>query len=595
MNKTFHQQFKMLQQQKSPIIGVVAGSGQLAKTAIEAGADLIMVLNVSVYRNLGVNTMACMMPFGNANDQTEDLLINHILPSVSNKTVVSGVFAHDPTQPVESRLEIVKQHGVEAVVNYPSVGFLYGNNREMLENDNIRISKELEMLQLAKSMGLATFGFVSTVKDTIDFTEAGVDSIVMRIGKTQEIEDITEKKNQIQIGITRIKKMLEGIKKTKKNPVCLVFGGAITRPEDFEELVKHANIHGYIGGSVFERTPVIAGVSSMIRRFKGAYFPGNLSAAQNEFNSIIGESQPMKELKRLIHRIAPHDVNTYIEGPSGSGKELVATRIHSMSHRNNENFVTTNCGAIPDTLIESEFFGYEKGAFTGAVQQRSGKFELANHGTLFLDEVADLSPHAQAALLRVIQQKEVVRVGGHKTIPLDVRILSASNQNLEQLIKQGLFRADLYFRLSEMVIPVPALNLRIDDIPLLIMENLSRLSIKLNKQLAGVSHHFLERLLMHSWPGNVRELEHVLTRAAILEDGIVLEGKSFHPDGSLPDLEPSLLLNHEKQQLNSITELRCQMAKKAVLGSQGNKSLAAKSLKISRPTLYSWLKKENKS
>jgi transcriptional regulator with PAS, ATPase and Fis domain len=302
----------------------------------------------------------------------------------------------------------------------------------------------------------------------------------------------------------------------------------------------------------------------------------------------------MKELKRLIHRIAPHDVHTYIEGLSGSGKELVATRIHSMSQRNNEHFVTINCGAIPDTLIESEFFGYEKGAFTGAVQQRLGKFELANNGTLFLDEVADLSPHAQAALLRVIQQKEVVRVGGHKTIPLNVRILSASNQNLEQLIEQGLFRADLYFRLSEMVIPVPALNLRTDDIPLLIMEKLNSLSIKINKQLTGVSHHFLERLLAHSWPGNVRELEHVLTRAAILEDGMVLEGKSFNPDGSLPDLESSLLLSQEKQKLNSIAELRFQMAKKALFDSQGNKSLAAKSLKISRPTFYSWLKKADK-
>ncbi|MEX2564900.1 MAG: sigma-54 factor interaction domain-containing protein, partial [Cyclobacteriaceae bacterium] len=178
----------------------------------------------------------------------------------------------------------------------------------------------------------------------------------------------------------------------------------------------------------------------------------------------MGSSPPMQKLFDLILKVAPYDVNVCIDGESGTGKELVATQMHLLSPRKSHPFITVNCGAIPDTLVESEFFGYEKGAFTGAVYRKQGKFELAHKGTLFLDEIADLSPHAQAALLRVIQQGEIITLGGQKHIPVDVRILCASNQNLEKLVQEGRFRVDLYFRLSTIVINISPLRERVSDI-----------------------------------------------------------------------------------------------------------------------------------
>src|SRR5690606_8752671 len=192
------------------------------------------------------------------------------------------------------------------------------------------------------------------------------------------------------------------------------------------------------------------------------------------------------------------------------------------SPRKKNSFITVNCGAIPDTLVESEFFGYEKGAFTGAIYRKPGKFELADKGTLFLDEIADLSPHGQAALLRVIQQGEVVRLGGQKPISIDVRILCASNQNLEKLIQENKFRIDLYFRLSAILIRIPPLRDRKGDIPLLVANTLRKLSLKFDKKLLGTSPYFMNRLKEYSWPGNVRELEQVITRHAIIEEKPIL-------------------------------------------------------------------------
>ncbi len=226
-------------------------------------------------------------------------------------------------------------------------------------------------------------------------------------------------------------------------------------PEDFDEFLTQVPIHGYAGGSVFDRFPVIESVNMRVRGFKNISFPGNRLHPLPRLGNLIGSSPSMKALYNLIQKVAPYDVNICIDGESGTGKELVATQIHLLSPRQGHPFITVNCGAIPDTLIESEFFGYEKGAFTGGVYRRLGKFELANKGTLFLDEIADLSPHGQAALLRVIQQGEIVTLGGQKPIQVDVRILCASNQNLEKLVEEGKFRVDLYFRLSAIIIKIP--------------------------------------------------------------------------------------------------------------------------------------------
>jgi DNA-binding NtrC family response regulator len=229
---------------------------------------------------------------------------------------------------------------------------------------------------------------------------------------------------------------------------------------------------------------------------------------------MIGESPGMRELKELIVRYAPSDSPVLVLGESGSGKERAARLIHDASRRRDGPCVAVNCGALPPTLLESELFGAEKGAFTDAVS-RPGSFERADGGTLFLDEVGEMSPAAQASLLRVIEQKELTRVGGTRTIPLDVRVVSASNRDLKGDVSAGRFRADLYYRLGVLPIHVPPLRERRDDIPLLAVHFLR----ELGGQCRTISDGARERLLAHSWPGNIRELRSVMERAVLTADG----------------------------------------------------------------------------
>jgi two-component system response regulator HydG len=306
---------------------------------------------------------------------------------------------------------------------------------------------------------------------------------------------------------------------------------------------------------------------------------------------MVGASPVMNNLYRLIEKVAPHDVNVCIEGESGVGKELVASQLHALSKRRSQPFITLNCGAIPDALRESEFFGHEKGAFTGAVNRRLGKFELADRGTLFLDEVAELSPKAQVSLLRVLQQKEISRVGGEKAISVDPRIISATHQNLKQLVDQGRFRADLYFRLSTITLHVPPLCQHSQDIPALVNMFLSELGTQFNRKVIGVSQEFMGRLMRNSWPGNVRELKHVLCRAILLEDGLILRGEEFIPDiGSQADKSTASPISGELRVMLS-TEANSLL--NALKSTAGNKSQAAKLLGISRKTLYARLKRAN--
>jgi DNA-binding NtrC family response regulator len=237
-------------------------------------------------------------------------------------------------------------------------------------------------------------------------------------------------------------------------------------------------------------------------------------ATDTLMQGMIGESPGMRELKTLILRYAPSDSPVLVLGESGTGKERAARLIHDASRRRGGPYVAMNCGALTETLLESELFGAEKGGFTDAVS-RPGSFERADGGTLFLDEIAEMSPAAQARLLRVIEQKEVTRVGGTRTIPLDVRVVSATNRNLKEEVPGGRFRADLFYRLGVLPIRVPPLRERRDDIPLLAVHFLRQLG----KAHPAISAEARENLLAHEWPGNIRELRSVMERAALAADG----------------------------------------------------------------------------
>lgn len=557
----------------------------MARYAIEGGADLLFALSAGFFRNLGAGSLASLMPYANTNDLTERLLREQILPRCGKTPVIAGVLASDPMNPVNETLQRFQQLGVEGITNWPAVGFMDGEVRQLLEAEGLGVDAEVRLLQTAKSMGLASFGFALEVVTAGRFAEAGVDAIILDLGLTRSFPDVTQHRDQLQEAISHLQQMLEAVRRTGKRPLLLGFGGPVTTPEDFEQLLRQCELDGFAGGSVFERFPVQEVITSTVRRFKSVRTQGETRTTETRLGGLIGATPRMKEVFRLIRQVAPHDVNVCIEGETGTGKELVATLLHRYSTRSHGPFITLNCGAIPDALLESELFGHEKGAFTGAHRQRLGKFELAHHGTLFLDEIADLSPHGQVALLRAIQQGEILRVGGETAIPVDVRIVTASHQALAALVKTGAFRADLYYRLNHISIQLPPLRERPEDIGLLCEAILERLKVQLNRSAISLGPRFLEKLREHAWMGNVRELEQVLRKAALLEDTAVLTGRLFSPEA--PVRSPS---DPERRRAKEAPRaLRKEMAETALAEASGNKSRAAATLGISRKTFYAWL------
>jgi DNA-binding NtrC family response regulator len=258
---------------------------------------------------------------------------------------------------------------------------------------------------------------------------------------------------------------------------------------------------------------------------------------------LLGQSKAMQDLRQLIRKVAPTQATVLITGESGTGKELVARALYRQSQRANAAFIKLNCAAIPENLIESEFFGHEKGAFTGAVAKREGRFELAHNGTILLDEISEISPQIQAKLLRVLQERELERVGGNRTIKVDVRVIATTNRHLEDSVERKEFRQDLFFRLNVVPIPVPPLRERMEDVPHLAQQFMQRFARKHGVRVRGISENCSAVLASHYWPGNVRELQNVIERAVILcGDGGLIEpehlGFSPRPPASVPVTVP---------------------------------------------------------
>lgn len=306
-------------------------------------------------------------------------------------------------------------------------------------------------------------------------------------------------------------------------------------------------------------------------------------ARQNDFEELVGDSSKMQDVLRMIRRVGPSDVPVLIAGESGTGKELVARAIHSQSARKGEVFVTINCGAIPETLLESELFGYEKGSFTGATQQRKGRIESAQRGTLFLDEIGDIPLGLQVKLLRFLQDHTIQRLGAKETIAVDARILAATNVDLKKAISEGRFREDLYYRLCVVTIEVPALSERGSDITLLARTFLTKFAEVEQKPLKGFTPQALEALTSHNWPGNVRELENRIKRAAVMA-----EGKYVTP-ANLELKDPSSIEGEVSTLRASRNNREKDLVRLAMEKAEWNVSRAATELGISRPTLYQLL------
>lgn len=349
--------------------------------------------------------------------------------------------------------------------------------------------------------------------------------------------------------------------------------------EDLETHVKRGLEHQALQSQSFRAKPIIKNRSLL--------------------NNIIGESPKMLSLFELIEKVAGSDSTVLIQGESGTGKELVARAIHDLSQRRTKNFVPVNCAAIPDDLLESELFGHVKGSFTGAVATRIGRFEMADRGTLFLDEIGDMKPNLQVKLLRVLQNRELEPVGSTRPKKIDVRIIAATNQNLEKLVDSKEFREDLYYRLSVIPIVMPPLRERKEDIPLLIASFLQRFNSEKQRRVKEIDRQAMDTLANYDWPGNVRELENLMERLVILKGSgsisvVDLPEKYRGRRGTvksdhvaLPDA--GLCLN------SAVEEFENRLILQALEKTGGNKKEAAILLNLKRTTLIEKLKKKNLS
>lgn len=300
-------------------------------------------------------------------------------------------------------------------------------------------------------------------------------------------------------------------------------------------------------------------------------------------DGIVGASQQMLAACRMIEKIGPSEATTLILGESGTGKEVVARALHSLSPRRKQRFVAVNCAAIPETLLESELFGYEKGAFTGAVKQTPGKIEHADGGTFFLDEIGDMPMPLQAKILRFLQERVVERIGGRSVIPVDVRIICATHQKLQDLIAEHRFREDLYYRISEIVIEIPPLRDRHGDKALLAQSFLAKYGRENGRAFRGFTEDALKQIEAYSWPGNVRELENKVKRAVVLAEGnrITAEDMDLGVESDVFSLD----LREAREQAER------EVIKRALTIHSHNMSHAAAALGVSRPSLYSLMKK----
>ncbi len=314
--------------------------------------------------------------------------------------------------------------------------------------------------------------------------------------------------------------------------------------------------------------------------------------AKSEFDMVVGKSLVMGRVLDVIRHVSPTDSTVLISGESGTGKELIAREIHKHSLRRKGPFVAVDCGALVETLFESELFGHVKGSFTGAHETKHGRFEVAHGGTIFFDEISNISLNIQANLLRVIQEREVTRIGSSKVLKIDVRIIAATNENLAEAVRKGTFREDLFYRLSVVPVHLPPLRERKEDIPLLVEHFLQKYNKRAKKNISSISDQVLKALMEYDWPGNIRELENTIERAVVLSknEEIMIEDLVYHGIRGRDELWSSL-----GDEIKTLQEVEKKYIKSVLKFYKGKRSTTAVALGIDRKTLWTKLKKYNLS
>jgi two-component system response regulator HydG len=337
----------------------------------------------------------------------------------------------------------------------------------------------------------------------------------------------------------------------------------------------------------FKRLELVKSIQKAIERqnllFENKRLREELEGGAAGPRSVIGTSRAMRQVIELVNQVAESTATILIEGESGTGKEVIANAIHYRSGRRDRPFVKVSCAALPETLLEAELFGYEKGAFTGAVNRKTGRFELADTGTLFMDEVGEIPPPMQVKLLRVLQEGEFERLGGTKTLQVNVRLVAATNRRLSDLVKRGQFREDLYYRLNVITVAIPPLRERPEDIPLLVDHFVRRYAQRNQRNIAGITKEAMERLIEYHWPGNVRELENTIERAIVLTRDATIGVDALPPTILTSSRIPTQIVIPIGTKMR---EVQRRMIAETLKQTNGNRELAAKFLGIASRTIY---------
>jgi len=379
--------------------------------------------------------------------------------------------------------------------------------------------------------------------------------------------------------------------KKKKSGMSIVMITAYGEITTAVEAMKQGAFHFMT--KPFDNEEVLELATSAVTQSRESYF--SRTAQQRKMSAIVGDSPAMQTVYALIERVAPTDSTVLITGESGTGKELVARALHDSSPRTSKPLVPVNCGSIPENLLESELFGHVKGAFTGALYSRPGRFSLADKGTIFLDEIGDMSPHLQTKLLRIIQEQTFEPVGSTKTLQVDVRVIAATHQDLRKLIEEKKFRMDLYYRLNVIQIHLPPLRERVDDIPFLCEHFLATFNKRLRGDILGFDDEAMNYLKGYSWPGNVRELENLIERLVILkgEGTIGIDDiQDRHMDQGPELSSPNVSLPSEGICFRTaVSRFENELITQALQRTHGNKNKAADLLRLNRTTLVEKIKR----
>ena len=507
------------------LIGAAIGVGMVARSAELGGADFLLALAVGRLRIQGAPSVASMLPTHDANACVEAFGRTEILGKVA-LPVMFGVSVFDPRTDLDALLDRIRDWGFAGVANFPTSIHLDARFSSALARHGLGFGREIDLMRRARARGLGTIAYARSEEQAAGMADAGVDMLCLNFAWNAGGQAGLPSSLALDDAGEQAARIFTGLRRRRPDLLCVVEGGPIESPETAADVCRTSGADGYIGGSTLDRMPLEAAVVEATSAYRSiAALSRRVEALQDAMLGdgrrfgLIGRSPGILAVVRLIERFAPTSMTVLLLGANGTGKDLVARALHASSRRAHGPLVMLNCAALPRDLVESEMFGHEKGAFTGATRARLGRFEEAEGGTLFLDEIGELDASSQAKLLRVLENGAFERIGSNQTRRSDARIICATNRNLREMVAAGRFREDLYYRLNKLEIMLPPLAERLEDVPALVEHILQTTVMATNPRVRSVDGAALRALIAHSWPGNVRELRNAMERAAVLCDG----------------------------------------------------------------------------